>query len=100
MAVDTQYDVGEEIPLSFDYRVSGALVDPGTLALHLVSPAGLANVDLVYPADIDKTADGQFFYGFRAPGYGWWKFYWEADIPIPVVVQGEFYVKRLPGTTP
>lgn len=98
MAVDTTYDVGDEIPLAFDYAVGGVAVDPADLALHLVSPAGGANVDLAYPADIDKTAAGSFFYGFTAPAAGWWAYWWEVLAPVPVVVQGSVYVRRLPGS--
>ena len=87
------YDVGDIIRITGSFTdLAGTLVDPSTVSLKLKNGGTL--MTLAYPADIQRSSTGVYYYDLNVTLPGTWKWRWYSTGTGQAAEEGSFTVNR------
>lgn len=87
-----QYFKGKLVRITMTFTVGGALTDPGTVTLKVLTPGGVLST---YTSEIVHDSTGVYHYDVVGSEVGYWNYRCEGTSPAAGV--GENYFEILPS---
>lgn len=94
MAIRNSYDRGDKVKVTATFtNLSGAYIDPGSIYVQYVTPAGVAT-NLSYPSTVSRTSSGIYYADISVDQTGEYWYRVHASGVGQSAAEGGFTVKR------
>lgn len=88
-----EYDVGDTVRSTATFKVNGVLTDPTGVTLRVKSPSGTIT-SRTYPTDISKTSTGTYQADIDLTANGDWWYRWEATGTVKAARERRLSVRK------
>lgn len=89
-----EYDFGQTVKVSGQFKVDDVLTDPTTITLTVITPAGVSTDYTYAAAQVTKDATGVYSKSVVGNEVGEWIYKWTGTGAVAAVGQARFAVRR------